>query len=311
MSVHRRNGVSGGRCRTRSIARCSVVAVAAVAFAGCTRAEDRVDDVDPVLDSSPVATTTPPTTEPPPTTAVPTSTSSAPPTTTPPTTTATSSTVPDPSETTPATTAPVATTPPTTAAPVEGPDDLTLAADGILPLRFGAHDIDVVPVLRDVFGPPVSDRSVAYPVADDGLFVTEDGEEGYIAPYGRTVCWSGALCADFGAGAPETLIFTGWSLGAEARGGPTAALATEDGLRVGATLDDVDELVTYDPAQACFQVAYGFAAGVEVELLSDDGVFAAPNPDGGGIVVREPDPTEVVVTGLSAGERPFFLFADC
>lgn len=280
--------------------------LAAMALVGCTRPEDRAVD-DPSPDTLPVATSTTVTTTEPATTTSP-STATTPSTTPPAPTSTTDSTVP--ASTQPPTPA-SSTSPPTTAGVVESPDDLTLVADGILPLRFGGRDSDVVAALSELFGDPVSDRSVRYPVADDGLFVTEDGEQAFIAPFGRTVCWADALCTEFGAGAPESLIFTGWSLGPEAEGSPTEPLATERGIAIGSVLADVAELVTYDPAQACLQVAYGFAAGVEVDLLSADGVFAAPNSDGDGVDVREPDPSQVTVTRLSAGERPFSLFEDC
>ncbi len=204
----------------------------------------------------------------------------------------------------PTTTTTAAMTTTTTTEP-DDPGDLTLIFDGILPFRFGDRDVDVVPALSQVLGAPTLDELSEYPDADQGMFFDSSGEQSFIAHFGRTVCFADGLCVQFGAGAPETLIFTGWSLGGQ------SDLDTEDGIVIGSTLADFVDVIEYDPAMSCYQVAYGTASGIDVTLLSEDGVFAAPNADGDGLDVFDPDPTMVTVTELRAGQLPVFVFADC
>lgn len=187
------------------------------------------------------------------------------------------------------------------------PADLTLHFDGVLPYRFGEHDTDVVTGLAGALGSPVADVSTEYPTADEGVFLDETGEEAYVSPFGRSVCFTIGLCLQFGAGTRDTLIFTGWRLD----GDGSAELATEDGISIGSTLADHADVVTFDPAVSCYQVAFGAAAGIDVTLLSDDGVFAAPNAAGDGLDLGDPDPALVTIQSMSAGELPVFLFADC
>lgn len=292
-----------------------LVIVVALAAAGCTRPENEssstaatsdpdtadVDDTAAVVTNG-ADTTAAPTSSP---TTAPTSTSTST------STSASSSTVPPTSApTTTPTTAPTVTTAPaatttTTVGPIESADDLTLVFDGILPLRFGDRDVDVVPELSAVFGSPTSDSISEYPIADDGAFLNDDDEQ-FVAPFGRQVCWDSGLCTQFGAGAPESLIFTGWRVEA----GGTSALATPDGVSVGETWADHADVITVDPFDSCFSVAYAAAEGVEVTLQSSGDLFAAPNDDGE-FVAGDPDPATTTVIGLSAGELPVFRFADC
>lgn len=176
-----------------------------------------------------------------------------------------------------------------------------------MPFRFGDRDVDVVPALADDLGPPVSDDLSEYPTADAGVFLDETGEQAFIAPFGRMVCFANSLCLQFGAGAPETLLFTGWRIDDSA----PSDLTTQDGIAIGSTLADHADVITFDPAVSCFQVAYGAAEGIDVTLLSDDGVFSAPSADGDGVDLGDPDPALVYVQAMSAGELPVFLFADC
>lgn len=222
---------------------------------------------------------------------------------------------PDTTTSTPATSTPTTSTTPTpttmattvapTTNPLDDPSDLTLIFDGVLPFRFGDRDVDIVPALTDLLGDPTIDELREYPDADQGTFFDASGEESFVARFGRTVCFPDSLCLQFGAGAPETLIFTGWHVD-----GPSG-LATDSGLRIGSTLADFVDLIAYDPAMSCFQVAFGSAAGIGVTLLSDDGVFAAPSADGEQLEVFEPDPNLVSVIEMQAGQHPEFVFADC
>lgn len=194
--------------------------------------------------------------------------------------------------------------PTTTTAPDE-PSDLTLIFDGILPFRFGDRDVTVVPALTELLGAPTLDELREYPDTDEGVFFDASGEETFVAHFGRTVCFANGLCVQFGAGAPETLIFTGWRIE------ETTEITTDDGIAIGSTLAEFADTITFDPAMSCYQVAYGMASGIDVTLISDDGVFAAPNPDGDGLDIGDPDPTKVTVREMTAGQLPVFLFADC
>lgn len=199
-----------------------------------------------------------------------------------------------------------ATTSTIPAAPPDDPSDLTLIFDGIVPFRFGDRDVDIVPALADLLGPPTQDDLREYPVADQGVFVDAAGEESFVARFGRTVCYANGLCVQFGAGAPETLIFTGWRVD-----GPSSGLTTEDGLAIGSTLDEFADLITFDPALGCFQIVDGSAAGIDVTLESDDGDFATPAPDGEGIELGDPDHAAVTVVEMRAGQLPESVVADC
>lgn len=229
-----------------------------------------------------------------------------------PSTTATTTSTTAPVETTTSVPGGTTTEPPTTTAATtttttepDDPTDLTLIFDGILPFRFGDRDVDVVPALTTLLGAPTLDELREYPDADQGMFFDATGEQSFVAHFGRTVCFADGLCVQFGAGAPETLIFTGWRLDGR------SDLATDDGIVIGSTLADFVDVIEYDPTMSCYQIAYGTASGVEVTLLSDDGVFAAPNADGDGLDVFDPDPALVTVTELRAGQLPVFVFDDC
>lgn len=198
------------------------------------------------------------------------------------------------------------TTSSTVAAPPEDPSDLTLIFDGILPFRFGDRDVDVVPALSKLLGAPTQDDLREYPDADQGIFFDPSHEESFVARFGRTVCYANGLCVQFGAGAPETLIFTGWRVD-----GASSGLTTEDGMSIGSTLDEFADVITFDPALSCFQTADGSAAGIDVTLLSDDGAFATPAPDGDGVVLGDPDPAAVTVIEMRAGQLPVSVLADC
>ena len=200
---------------------------------------------------------------------------------------------------------PSTTDAPTTTTAPDDPSDLTLIFDGILPFRFGERDVTVVPALTELLGPPTLDELRQYPDAQEGMFFDESGEESFVAHFGRTVCFADGLCVQFGAGAPETLIFTGWRIE------ETTEITTDDGIAIGSTLADFADVITFDPADSCYQVAYGMASGIDITLISDDGVFAAPNADGDGLDLGDPDPTRVTVREMSAGQLPVYVFADC
>jgi hypothetical protein len=204
--------------------------------------------------------------------------------------------------TTPSTTP--ATTPPTTE-PATTPDDLELNFDGVLPFYFGEHDAEVVAGLTSLLGAPTSDVSTDYLTADEGYFLDAAGEESYVFPHGRRVCYDNTLCVQFGAGATETLLFTGWTLSTDA----APVLTMGNGITVGSSwADHVDEIVIGDGG--CYSVGYGDSEGVAVVVQSAGEPFLSFADDGSPII-GQPDPADVTVIELSAGRSPTFVFADC
>ena len=202
-----------------------------------------------------------------------------------------------------ATTAPPAAT---TVAP-EPLDDLTLIFDGVVPFRFGDRDVDVVPALSAEFGEPVSDAMAEYPTAEEGVFLDPSGEAAFVAPFGRTVCYTNSFCVFFGAGAPETLILTGWRLSDDT----PSDLVTHDGIAAGSVLAEYADIITFDPTLSCGDLAFGAADGIDVYLLSADGPFAVPAAGGDGLEILDPDPALVTVSEMRAGELPRDIFDDC
>lgn len=273
----------------------AATAVFGLALAACTRPDDTgaADDSIPPVASVDTTTT------------VPATTTTAPATTTTTSTLVPATSAPASSAPAPTTTATTTTAPPSTEPPDE-PSDLILTFDSIGPYRFGDRDVDVVPALTEILGAAVSDDLAEYPTADEGSFIDESGDVSFVAPFGRTVCFADSLCAQFGAGAPETLILSGWRLGADG----ASDLVTEDGVVIGATWADHADVITVDPFNSCFQIAYADAGGIEVVLQSSTEPFAAPDEDGE-FVAGDPDPADVTVIELRAGRHPIDVFADC
>lgn len=264
----------------------SLVVAAAIVIASCTRPVD-----------STASTTLPPATETS-TTVDPSTESTVPPTTDESTTSTVAPT------TAPPTTEPT-TTPPTTEPTATTPDDLELNFDGVLPFSFGEHDAEVVAGLTAVLGAPTSDIATDYPTADEGNFINEDTEEAYVFPHGRRVCYANTLCAQFGAGTPDTLLFTGWALTSDA----APVLTMANGITIGSSwADHVDEIIIADGG--CYTVGYGDSEGVGVIVQSAGEPFLS-FADDGSVVFGEPEPADVTVIELSAGRSPVFLFADC
>jgi hypothetical protein len=223
---------------------------------------------------------------------------SAPPTTRPANSPPTTKPANSPPTTKPATT-------PTTTKPATTPDDLELNFDGVLPFAFGEHDVEVVAGLTKLLGAPSSDVSTEYPNADDGYFLDAAREQSYVFPHGRAVCYDNSLCVQFGAGATETLLFTGWTLTTDAE--PLLTMA--NGIAVGSSLaDHVDDVVIADGG--CYSIGYGDSEGVAVVLQSAGEPFLS-FADNGNAIVGDPDPDDVTLIELSAGQSPTFVFADC
>lgn len=277
--------------------RAATLALTVVMLTACERPQP---DSAPLATPGPVAdTTTVPTSEsttPPITDAPEPSTSTMPQSTVPPTSAAPPTMAP--------TTEPTAPTSPTIVDP-ETPSGPVLDFDGILPFAFGAPDTEIVAGLIGVLGEPVSDESTEYPTDEAGTFLDASGEEAYVAPFGRTVCFANALCAQFGAGSDTALQFTGWRFEGDAATG----LATAGGITIGSRWADHVDAITIDEG-GCSSVGYGSAEGIELTLQSSGEPFVTLAGDGS-FSAGSPDPADVSVIGMQAGDLPVSLLADC
>lgn len=223
----------------------------------------------------------------------------------------TSTSVAEPVAPTEATTSTVgATTTSTTSAPatsttVATPAELVLRDSGVGPFSLGDGAQPVIDGIALQLGAATRDESSDYPVADGhGTYTTSDGEIGFVAPMGRTVCWSINLCAEFGGGSVASMSFTGWSYSND----PSAALSSASGGTVGARWSDLPALEVDEGG--CYSVGSGSIDGIRVALESAGEPFSSFD-DSGNYVVNSPDPADVTVTLLEAGMSPTFLFGDC
>jgi hypothetical protein len=202
---------------------------------------------------------------------------------------------------------PPATTivPPSTNAIPENTDDLALVSDGLGPLRFGADSEGVVAAISVVLGDPTSDSPAEYPTPVDGGFESLDHELSFSDPFGRTVCWANGLCIELGGTTPGPYVFRGWFYSATG----TDELAAPNGLDVGSRWADFVDVITVEPG-GCFTVGYGSANGVSLSLQSSGTPFVTVDEDGTQTATT-PDPADVVVQQMQAGEQVVFLLSDC
>jgi len=205
-----------------------------------------------------------------------------------------------PADTTPTTVA-TTTVPPTT---VPAPVVFTLRGDGIGPLNLGIGVSEMIDVLTTGFGPPSSDETTEYP-DDDGFggFQTTDGEFGFVAHFGRTVCWPFEFCAQFG-GDTSADFFTGWTYG-EVSG---ATLASTSGVTIGSRWSDFPAMVV--DAGGCYTAGSGEIDGIQLSLQSDEVSFGTFD-DLGNYIEAVPPAEQVSVTYMQTGGIPAFLFGDC
>lgn len=239
-----------------------------------------------------------------------------------PTSTTTVATAP---ATEPTTTPP--TTPPDTVPPASGPPDtpVTIPADvelvdlvlwssGIGPISFGASVDDVIqaitPLLTAPGTEPLSDVSMNYPATSENMHIDATGEEAFARAFGRTVCYDDGLCWHFGGDDADALVFLGWSQ--DASSSPIhPPLATADGISIGSRWSDhPGQIDVAADGNACYQVGFGTAGGIDVTLISDGEWFVTPQDDGTW-VTAVPDPADVTVMALTAGSRPIYLYEDC
>ena len=287
--------VAGMSTRSHVTTRTIATLAAFVIVAGCSGG-DSVRSTDATTTGPSVPESTAPATSEPASTTTTTATAETT------TTVAAGTTTEAPTTTAAATTTVAATTttePPLTAA------DLTLAANGISPFTFGAGDASVIAGLTVALGSPNLDRAQTYPIIDGGGFLDATEEEGYTQPIGRTVCFTNDVCAQFGGATTDTLTFTGWDLTSDA----APRLFTADGISAGSVWSDFPDAITIDDG-GCFSIGYGDTAGVELTLLSAGDPFVLFDADGN-YVAGMPDPADVSVLAMAAGDLPYFLFDDC
>jgi hypothetical protein len=60
----------------------------------------------------------------------------------------------------------------------------------------------------------------------------------------------------------------------------------------------------------CYSAGYGQTAGVNLYLQSTGELFGSFD-EAGNYVIGNPDPADVIVTSMSAGNLRLFLFGDC
>jgi len=194
---------------------------------------------------------------------------------------------------------------PVTSTTVAAAVELLLSDSGIGPFSLGDGAQPVIDGISLQLGAPTRDESVDYPVADGhGAYTTTDGDIGFVAPMGRTVCWSINLCGEFGGGNAASMSFTGWTYTND----PSAALSSQSGGTVGALWSDLPALDVDEGG--CYSVGSGSIDGIRVVLESTGDPFSSFD-DSGNYVVNSPDPADVRVTWLEAGTSPIFLHGDC
>jgi len=278
----------------------AVVAVLAIAASACSR--ETISTTNPTTSPTSTASSVPASTAPTTTTATTATTVVTPTVTTTTAPLAASTTTEAPTTTVaPTTTAATTTTtePPLTAA------GLTLASNGVLPLIFGGDDDDVIAGLTTALGAPSLDSAQTYPLPDGAFYLDATGEELFIHPIGRTVCFANDLCAQFGGPTVDALTFTGWRITSDV----APQLFTVEGISVGSVMSDHVGTVALDGG-GCYSVGFSHASGVELVLLSSGEPFGSFDAVGN-YVIGNPLPADVTVLSLNAGELPVFLFEDC
>ncbi len=153
-----------------------------------------------------------------------------------------------------------------------------------------------------------TDDAYEYPVADEnGGHRTADENQGFVAPYGRIVCWTdgaaGQLCAAFGGDDATALSFVGWTYSGD-------VLHTVSGLTGGSLWSDFPTLI--GPEQAgCSSETSGTFDGVLFTVVSAGAPFGSFDEAGNFLSGGDVNPAEVSVTGLATGDFPYDTNADC
>jgi hypothetical protein len=212
----------------------------------------------------------------------------------------------DGSTTTDAATTTVAESTTTTTTTPLTPADLGLRADGIGPLVYGATVPAAIAVLQSVLGAPTEDTSAEYPnEVTPGQFESADNEFAFTQRFERTLCFANGLCATFGGPSTGALGFVGWRY----EGSVEPRLTTRVGVTVGSRWSDFEPSIAVSEG-GCYTIGYGETEGISLVLQSSGTMFGSFD-DAGNYVIGSPDPSEVTVLSMSAGNLPIFLFDDC
>ena len=206
------------------------------------------------------------------------------------------------------TTAAPATTAPVTAAPPAAPTavDLTLRADGIGPLAFGATTPDqLIAAMTPAIGSPSSVESLDYTSDAGGFFENAAEELGFAFASGRDVCFGNGLCAYFGGGSSAALKFVGY----RQNEGP-GALSTASGITAGSRGADVGAAIAAEPG-GCYWTGGGTADGVRLFLQSGGDPFGYFDEVTEEYISQVPAIADITVLSVFAGEEPFYLYEDC
>ncbi len=200
------------------------------------------------------------------------------------------------------TTAVTTTVPATTVAPEV---ELVLESDGIGPHTLGDEAGAVVDGLIDQLGDPATDITTEYP-SNTGLgeYQNTAGDTGFVAPVGRSVCWSFGFCAEFGGAAIGSMSFTGWTY----RDDTAETLRSTSGATIGSSWADIAAMVV-EPG-GCYSVGSGTVDDIRLTLLSSGTPFSSFDANGN-YIANLPAPGEVTISWMEIGEVPIFLYGDC
>lgn len=184
------------------------------------------------------------------------------------------------------------------------PVPLVLRGDGIGAHTLGDDGQPVIDGLIAQLGAPATDDTVEYPVADGlGQYTTADGEMGFVAPVGRTVCWAVGFCAELGGATGGSMSFTGWSYREDTSG----ALYSTSGVTIG-TRGNEAPITIFEGG--CYSSGSGEVDGIRLTLQSG-GVPFSSFDDAGNYLSNIPPAEDVTVVWMEAGENPVFLYGDC
>ena len=182
---------------------------------------------------------------------------------------------------------------------------LELRSDGIGPIDFGTREADSLAVLSTALQ-PATEATSTYPIdLGDGTFANEF-DDAFAYPAAHEVCFDNALCVYFGGSEPGSLAFVGWTQRSDGGGIP---LATVEGVTAGSVWADHLGAIALEEF-SCYSTGYGTIGGIRVTLWSTGEPFNAFDDDGNPIDTN-PDPADVTVYELTAGQRPYFRFDDC
>jgi hypothetical protein len=202
------------------------------------------------------------------------------------------------------TTPPPTTTVPETTTTVEVVAGLALRTDGVGRLRFGQPVVQVIDTLVAALGDPMSDAAFEYPVDTDGVRFDAFGDFSFGYPYGRQTCFTNEFCVEAGGPTPAELVFVGWTQ-SEGEG----SLITTLGIGIGTVWADAEDVMSVDEG-GCFSFGTGASGGIDLQLQSSGAMFTATDSSGA-FVIGEPDPADVAVVALSAGDLRTFVYGDC